>query len=58
MFEREEIGVYLLLGLIPLKQNIRSYFKADIDTNTYPASEQAIRQANEQASKQARKLAS
>jgi len=44
MFEREEeIEVYLLLGFIPLKQAIRSYFKADIDTVTHsqPASQQA-----------------
>jgi hypothetical protein len=52
MFEREEeIGLCLLLGLIPLKQAIRSYFKADIDTVTYnqPASQEASKQASKQA---------
>jgi len=58
MFEREEeISVYLLLGFIPFKQIICSYFKADIDTNTSQqsinqASKQGIKQAINQASKQ------
>jgi hypothetical protein len=44
MSEREEeIGVYLLLGLVALKQTICSYFEADIDTviHSQPASQQA-----------------
>jgi hypothetical protein len=55
MFEREEqISVYLLLGFIPFKQTICSYFKADVDTNT---SQQSINQSINQASKQARNQA-